>query len=408
MTVKVEVGFDLTDSPIGPFLTLNDPIAGKLDDPDWTLAGTIFLDVTEFVQTISISRGKSRLLDKFQAGSCQVVFNNTNRYFDPTYTDSPYFGNIIPRREIRVSINDEFAFFGVVDDWNLDYEQQGKQTATAIASDGFTKLANQTLTGGIQTAQKSGERVNLILDDPGVDWPTDRRAIDTGSQTLGADTIEQGANALTYLQLVESSEPGRLFIGKDGLLNFKDRTVGAASTDVVALADDGSGIPFQIVAVEYGSELLFNQVSISSVITEETAIANRVDSQTNFGIITLTQDGLLMNTTFDAQQLADFYANRYSQPEFRFRQLDVVLDTLTEEQKLEVLQLELGDVCSIKFTPGNVGDPIDRFAEVISIQHSIEPTQHSVRFGFSTLDFTALVLDDLEFGRLDAGNALAF
>lgn len=408
MTVKVEVGFDLTDSPIGPFLTLDDPIAGKLDDPAWTLAGTIFLDVTEFVQSISISRGKSRLLDKFQAGSCQVVFNNTNRYFDPTYTDSPYFGNIIPRREIRVSIDDEFAFFGVVDDWNLDYEQQGKQTATAVASDGFTKLTNQTLTGGVQSVQKSGERVNAILDDPGVDWPSDRRDIDTGSQTLGADTVEVDENALSYLQLVEQSEPGRLFMGKNGFLVYRDRTVGASSTGTVALADDGTGIPFQIVAVEYGSELLFNQVTIESAITEETATANRVDSQTNFGIITLTQDGLLMNTTFDAQQLADFYANRYSQPEFRFRQVDVILDTLTEEQKLDVLQLELGDVVSIKFTPGNVGDPIDRYAEVISIEHSITPTEHSVRFGFSTLAFSALVLDDAVFGRLSEGNALAF
>jgi hypothetical protein len=408
MTVKVEVGFDLTDSPIGPFLTLNDPIAGKLDDSEWTLAGTIFVDVTEYVQTISISRGKSRLLDKFQAGSCQVVFNNTNRFFDPTFTDSPYFGNIIPRREIRVSIEDEFAFFGVVDDWNLDYQQQGKQTATAVSSDGFTKLTNQTLTGGTQTPQKSGERVNDILDDPGVDWPGDRRNIDTGAQNIGADVIEQGANALSYLQLVETSEPGRLFIGKDGFLNFKDRTVGAASTDIVALADDGTGIPFQIVSVEFGSELLFNQVNISSVISGETATANRVDSQTNFGIITLSQDGLLMSTTFEAQQIADFYANRYSQPEFRFRQVDVLLDTLTSEQKLDILQLELGDVCSIKFTPGTVGDPIDRLAEVISIEHTIAPTEHSVRFGFSTLDFTSLVLDDTVFGRLDAGNALAF
>jgi hypothetical protein len=241
-----------------------------------------------------------------------------------------------------------------------------------------------------------------------VDWPGDRRNIDTGAQNIGADVIEQGANALSYLQLVETSEPGRLFIGKDGFLNFKDRTVGAASTDIVALADDGTGIPFQIVSVEFGSELLFNQVSISSVISGETATANRVDSQTNFGIITLSQDDLLMSTTFEAQQIADFYANRYSQPEFRFRQVDVLLDTLTSEQKLDILQLELGDVCSIKFTPGTVGDPIDRLAEVISIEHTIAPTEHSVRFGFSTLDFTSLVLDDTVFGRLDAGNALAF
>lgn len=408
MSVKVEVGFDLTDSPIGPFLTLDDPIAGKLDDPDWTLAGTIFVDVTEYVENIQISRGKSRLLDKFQSGGCQVTFDNTNRYFDPTFTASPYFGNIIPRREIRVSVDDVFQFAGVVDDWNLDYEPQGKQTASAVASDGFTKLANQTLEGGLQTAQKSGERINAILDDPGVDWPNDKRSVDTGAQTLGADTIAEDAGALQYLQLVEASEPGRLFIGKDGNLVYRDRTVGPSSTDLVTLADDGSGIPFQIVSVQYGSELLYNQVVIGSVITEETAVANRGDSQTNYGIITLTQDGLLMNTTAAAKELAEFYANKYAEPEFRFEQIDVVIDTLTPTQKTDILDLELGDVVKVKFTPGSVGDPIERYAEIISIAHSLTPTNHRVRFGFSTLDFTSLVLDDTVFGRMDDGNALGF
>lgn len=408
MAVLVEVGFDLTDSPIGPFLTLDDPVAGKLDDPDWTLAGTIFVDVTEYVETISISRGKSRLLDKFQAGTCRVEFDNTNRYFDPTYEASPYFGNIIPRREIRVSIDGEYAFFGIVDDWNLDYEPQGKQTAQAVASDGFTKLTNQTLDGGVQSEESSGTRINSILDDPGVDWPSDRRDVDTGAQTLGADTVDADANALNYLQLVEQSEPGRLFIGKSGDLVYRDRTVAPTSTGLVTLADDGSGIPFQIVSVQYGSELLYNQVTIGSKITEETATANRGDSQTNYGIINLTQDNLLMSTTAAAQELAEFYANKYAEPEFRFQQVDVVLDTLGAGDKATILGLEMGDVVKIKFTPGTVGDPIEKYAEIIAINHSIKPTAHRVRFGFSTLDFTSLVLNDTVFGRMDSGNALGF
>lgn len=408
MATKVEVGFDLTDSPIGPFLTLDDPVAGKLDDPDWTLAGTIFVDITEFVESVSISRGKSRLLDKFQAGSLQVVLDNTGRQFDPTYEDSPFNGNIIPRREVRISVDDEFQFFGVIDDWNLDYKPKGKQTATILATDGFTKLNNQSLQGGLQTEQLAGARVNSILNDPGVDWPGDRRNVDTGATTLGADTIDAEANALTYLQLVEQSELGRLFIGKDGFLNFQDRTVAPTSSSLVTLADDGSGIPFQIVSVEYGSELLFNQVSVTSAITGETATANDTSSQTEYGIISLNQDNLLMSTTSQAQQLADFLANKYSEPEFRFRLLDVRLDQLSTVNQETILGLEMGDVVQIKFTPGEVGGPIDRFAEIISIAHDIQPTEHVVRFGFQTLDFASLVLNDAVFGKLDEGNALAF
>ena len=407
MAVKVEVGFDLTESPIGPFFTLDDPVAGVLDNTDWTLAGTIFVDVTSYVESVSISRGKSRLLDRFQAGSCQVVLDNTSRAFDPTYEASPFYGNIIPRREIRISVDDVYQFFGVIDDWNLEYEQKGKQTAIAIASDGFTKLTNQTLDGGVQDSEASGVRIGKILDDPSVEWPADRRSIDTGKQILGADTIEADTNTLEYLQLVETSEPGRLFIGKDGSLVFRDRTVGPSSSDLVLLADDGSGINFQIVSVEYGSELLYNQITIGSIITGNTSTANDADSQTNYGIINLTQNDLLIATDSASLELAGFYANKYSEPEFRFKQVDVNLDELSAINKAKILDLELGDIVQIKFTPGDVGDPIDRYAEIISVDNTILPTRHTVRFGFATLDFASLVLDDAVFGKLGA-YALAY
>ena len=404
MTVKVEVGFDLA---IGPFFTLDDPVAGILDNTDWTLAGTIFVDVTSYVESVSISRGKSRLLDRFQAGSCQVVLDNTSRAFDPTYEASPFYGNIIPRRQIRISVEDVYQFSGVIDDWNLEYEQKGKQTAIAIASDGFTKLTNQTLDGGIQDSEASGIRIEKILDDPSVEWPEDRRSIDTGKQILGPDTIEADTNALEYLQLVETSEPGRLFIGKDGSLVFRDRTVGPSSSDLVVLADDGSGINFQIVSVEYGSELLYNQITIGSIITGNTSTANDTDSQTNYGIINLTQSDLLIATDSASLELASFYANKYSEPEFRFKQVDVNLDELSAINKAKILDLELGDIVQIKFTPGDVGDPIDRYAEIISVDNTILPTRHTVRFGFATLDFASLVLDDAVFGKLGA-YALAY
>lgn len=408
MTTKVEIGFDLTESPIGPFFVLNDEVRGVLGNTEYTLAGTIFVDITEFVQTVSISRGKSRLLDKFQAGSLEVILDNTSRAFDPEFPSSPFAGNIIPRREVRVSVDDEFQFFGVVDDWNLDYRPQGKQTATIIASDAFTRLSNQSLTGGVQSEQLSGARVNTILSDAGVDFATDKRDVDAGETLLGADTIEAGTDALAYLQLVERSELGRLFMGKAGDIIFRDRTVAPTSADLVKMADDGTGIPFQIVSVEYGSELLFNRVNITSQITGNTSTANDEVSQGEYGIITLNEDGLLMKEDVEAGRLATFLSNKFSEPEFRFRQIDVRLDELTTVQKESVLALEMGDVVQVVFTPGQVGDPIDKFAEIIAISNTIDPTQHIIRFGFQTLDFASLVLDDLVFGKLDSGNALGF
>ena len=111
-TPKVEIGFDLTDSPIGPFFRLNDDESGRLDNTEYRLGGTIFVDVTDRVRQISLNRGKTRRFANFQSGQLSVEFNNHDRAFDPLYPDSPFAGNIIPRREVRVSLGTAVQFSG--------------------------------------------------------------------------------------------------------------------------------------------------------------------------------------------------------------------------------------------------------------------------------------------------------
>jgi hypothetical protein len=222
VTEKVEIGFDLTTAG-GPFLTLNDPVAGQLDNPAWPLGGLTFYDITSRVRSYSIRRGKSRQLDTFQAGVASVVLNNNDRAFDPTFTASPFYGQVVPKREIRISSNSVVQYRGLIDDWNLDYAPQGDSTALAASSDGFSQLANQTLTGGTATLQLTGARINSILSSTDVEWPAETRSIDSGEIYLGADVIPVDANALTYLQTIERSEGGRFFIGKNGYVTYKDQ-----------------------------------------------------------------------------------------------------------------------------------------------------------------------------------------
>lgn len=407
-TEKIEVGFDLTATG-GPFLTLDNAIQGKLDDPEWVLGGTLFYDITNRTKSYSIDRGKSREFDGYQTGEVSVTLDNRDRAFDPTFVDSPFYGNIIPKREIRISTNGILNFFGAVDDWNLQYELGGQSEATVVASDGFSYLNNQTLTGGTATPQTTGERIAAILNDPAVDWPASRRTIDTGSGTLGADVIEADSPALEYLKLVEKSEPGSLFIGKNGYLVFKDRTVAASSTNSVHLSDAGDGIPYQEVKVIYGSELLYNEIVIGSTTTASTAIAYDYDSINEYGTLNYTQTDLLMNTDEQVENMALFLAQKYSQPEFRFETVSVRTNGLSSADENALLNIELGDVVKLSFTPNNVPPAIIRYNEVIKISHNVDVDgEHIITFGFSALDFTYLVLDDAIFGKLDSNNALSW
>jgi len=92
MAVTVELGLSAA-------FTLDDPVAGVLDNTEFVLGGVSFEDVTSRVRSLSISRGKNRDLDRFNSGSLSVEFNNTDRAFDPLYTASPFARNIVPRRD---------------------------------------------------------------------------------------------------------------------------------------------------------------------------------------------------------------------------------------------------------------------------------------------------------------------
>lgn len=399
---KVEIGFDLTSNNVGPYFRLDDPVRGVLDNTQYVLGGTIFFDVTNKVKGFSIQRGKSRQLDRYSTGRASVVFDNNNRDFDPEYESSPYFGQIIPRREVRITSGTVVQYFGSADDWNLDYSPEGENLAQVVLSDGFRALANQVIENFTPEVQKSGARINTILSRDEINWPLEQRDIDEGIQNLGATAIGDDKSALAYLQSVEASEPGRLFMSKSGSVRFIDRGQGPNS-DALVLADDGTGIPYTGMKVVYGSELLYNEIILSNA--SGTATANNTGSQGEYGVSTLSQSGLLIEGLTQTQELAEWYATLFGNPEFRFESVEVLLNTLTSEQQEAMLALELGDTVQVKFTPGKPATPppIVKYAEVIRLDHRVDQTNHLISIGFQTLDVTFLVLDDSVFGRLNTG-----
>jgi hypothetical protein len=89
-------------------------------------SGTAFYDVTSYTTSVTISRGLSRELDRFTTGSANLSFTNQTRAFDPFYTSSPFYPNIKPRKNMKVSTivsgSTAVQFTGLVEDWSLDFE----------------------------------------------------------------------------------------------------------------------------------------------------------------------------------------------------------------------------------------------------------------------------------------------
>jgi hypothetical protein len=401
----VEIGFDIVGFN-APFFTLDDPTKGLLDNTEFPLGGQIFYDVTDKVKSIATRRGKNRQLDEFDAGLANVLFDNNDRTFDPEYELSPYFGQVIPKRAIRISSGGNRIFTGVVDDWNLDYSPGGNSEASAASSDAFTLFNTQTLPAGTATAQLAGERVNAILDLPDVSWPESERDIELGQTQLGADVFPEDANVLEYLRQVARSEPGNVFMAADGKVVFSDRSPNSDGS-TLTFADDGSGIPYQGLKVVYGSELLYNEIVLGSQFAG-TFLAQDPTSIADYGVLNLTQIDLLTADATYLETLSAYYAIKYSQPEYRFESLDVVLDEVSPADQQTILGLEISDFVTIRFTPNGIAPAIVKIAEVIRIDHDITPEAHVVSIGFATVDKGFWTLSDGIFGRLSAGNVLGF
>jgi hypothetical protein len=239
-----------------------------------------------------------------------------------------------------------------------------------------------------------------VLSQPSVDWPGDQRAVDAGNSALGADVFD--GNVLTYLQKVEQSEGGLLFIDKEGRVAFVDRLTTPTVDNVTIFADDGTGIPFAPASLDFGTEQLHNQIVVTS--PDFTAVANGALSQTRYGIAEITVDTLIGDEP-TVQGLADLLLSRFAEPQLRFQAVRVEMNSLTSGQRAEVFALEIGDVAQVKLTPGNppVGAKVERFGQIIAITHDVEPGSHSVTFGLGSLQTSLFVIGDPEFGTIGEG-----
>jgi hypothetical protein len=399
MTIRAQIAFDLSLTTGVNFFTLDDVDKGVLDNTEYVLGGDALIDVTQYLRSVQVDRGRSRTLEKFTAGQCNITLDNRSRIFDPTYAPGPYFGQILPRKQIVIDENGEELFSGFVEDWNFEYPAGGFDAIAQVsASDGFTILAQQTMTAGTSTAQLSGPRVTAVLDQAG--WSAVKRDIGPGQSLLDADKVSATTNVLSYLQLVETSEFGALFIGRQGALTFRDRAELQAFTTGVTFGP--TGIPYTGISVVWGTEEMKNTVSVTFTAggtVAGTALAEDAASQAAYGVIDQTI-ATIMSSQVEASAMASWLVGLYSQPQYRVDTLTVSLDGISAGQKASVLDLELGDVVTVGFTPSSIGSAISQIVSIDKISHQALPDRHDVTFTLSEA-LAAFILDDAVFGVLD-------
>ena len=406
-TMQVLVGFQSTTGFGTPFL-LNDAFYGVLNTTGrGTLGGVTMVDLTSIVESVNITRGRSRQLDQFNAGTATIAFNNKTQVLNPTNTSSPYYPFVLPRCPVQVLANGVPIYTGLVTDWNLDYDISNQDMMYASCADQFTVLANQALNAVTPSAEASGTRINTVLSYSEINYQG-ARSIDTGSSTLGAYAIAQDTNLLNYLQLVNTSEQGYLFMSANGTLTFKGRSSVLNPVAGATFNTDGTGLPYQTLINQYGDELLYNYI-----VTQSPAGAKQTASNANSIALYQAQQYALMDllnsTTTEVAGLGNYLLGKYQNPVLRFTGLSTQMAALSTANQNIILGLDMTSICTVvkNFVTGTPATETQTLI-VSGISHNITPGSHIVSYTFESTDGNQyLTLDNAIFGTLD-NNLLSF
>lgn len=367
-------------------------------------------DISDHCYEVAINRGRNRELDDIPVGTCEVRFRNYDRAFDPTFLGSTtsyllmesgdylltesndrfileggtagLFGDIRPATPVRVTSSGGVVIFtGWIEDWNYTYTPNGVYEGTFLAVDALGLLARRELaahTGG--SSQTEGTRIAAVIARSEINW-TETTDIDAGLTSLQADSVAEATNCLRYCQLVAETGLGRLFAARTGAITYRDRgnLVASASTitfnDTAADWKANTAVPFTNVSVVFGAELLYTRAVVTRASgTAQTATASQAAID-EFGIRSLSKSGLLMTTDAEALNMAQFLANRYSEPIAVNDSLSVALerDDINTANRNTVAGLEIGDTVTVTWTPTGTGD--------VSTQTlTIEGVNHHLRF----------------------------
>jgi hypothetical protein len=394
--------------------------------PSWVTSiyfdGVNPTDVSAFVLDMSSRRGRSSPLEEFPPGVCVIELDNTGRVFDPLYSSGTWFGQILPGRRLTVTIDSVVVFDGRIFNWS--FRTGGQEIAIVEAEDGLAKLGRASFDAWTTTyGDLPGTRLAAALARPEVGY-SGATSLGAGVNVLQADNVSWGSNVLAYCQLVARSDLGYFFASRTNVITFLGRHSFMGVSPAVTFSDTGSGVEFDSVEVGFGRDQLANRVTVDRVrpLTAEEDVeqvsASDATSITTFGgTFTLALSGLLLQSTGQAQAMADYLLSVLKDPLYRFRKVSMELAATADANRVAVLGLDIGSVVSVTYTPGTpngVGTAITRTCVVDGIELSGSSQSRSCQASVTLADSVVLQtgnfyeVQDATFGAVTAGGALAY
>lgn len=362
---------------------------------------TVFLDddeITGEAYAVSLTGGRQLESDVFNPGGGTIYVRNQDANFNPYFlvdtsalllesgdflllekgdklllesgngVGAGAYGEILTGRKVTVKDGAVTVFTGYVEDYDYVWTVDKRSEAILTVRDSLATLGSTSLKAWAPSQQLTGARITALLDRPEVAFPAGAtfRDIATGTQplmagttttdgdgvvTYGTGSVQAGTNALTYAQLVNRTEYGRLFVSRAGKLTFQDRYAVFGLTSTATFSDDGNNIPMNAIAVRFGTELLHFQVTTQRAGSSIEHTSSTTPTSSNLGARHLQLTGLLFNSEPHTKSLANFLRGRFSATDAVFSGITVKLGRLSTANRATVCGLDIGGVVDLSWVP---------------------------------------------------------
>lgn len=299
------------------------------------------------------------------------------------------------------------AWFGDADTyWWRGNLQEFALYGVPLAAATVAEIAAARKTGGQWAGDTSGARVNRILGEVGY---AGARSVDAGNSVL--QSTDLGGSALRYLQTIETSEGGRLYVDAEGVLTFVGRHNTFNPPAGAEYGDAGAALGYTDIGYVRDEAMIRNEVALSRL-GGTTYRQRDATSVAEYGLMGYVEEGLFLASDVELMDRAAFLLGQYKDPSDRIGTLAV--NPYADPAALfpRVLGDDIGDRVTVTRWPQDVGDPYTADYVIDAVRHQWAPKQWRTTYGLAPLSTTAgsgdfLQLDDTDGAGLD-GVRLAY
>lgn len=345
-------------------------------------AGASQYNISNYVESITVRRGRNSELGRVEAGTAQIKLHNPDGRFTPGVTTGPYGSAVNIESRVVIAANqagvwDHGLFTGFIRAvrpvWNVD----GSSSVILELVDWFGLLSRYNRPVSFPSQSASNSILDVVLWAGIVDL-VDVQASPSG-EVLNAFS-SSSSNVMSVLNYINDSAQGFMWVRRDGVFAWRHRYWRAQNNTAPKNTFSGTNtahLNYSSLEPSFDDSFIINSVT---AVNNTSSNASTIDSVSadRYGLRHVEKSNLLVPNdqllTYAREQII-----KYKDPALRFKSVTFHAHALNRWN--ELLALDFNDRVLVNHQPpGAAALSIDSYIE--GVEHRIDMARESWEIKF--------------------------